>query len=106
MPPTADLKVLHGLLVADEAKRRKRDAEMKALAPSLQDADAKIRTALEDFGVLPPSEEPHCEEPPRQLGLMPPVLSFARWRRSRRRRRLCESRRLRRGQMCACSTTA
>ena len=66
MPPTADLKVLHGLLVADEAKRRKRDAEMKALAPSLQDADAKIRTALEDFGVLPPSEEPHCEEPPRQ----------------------------------------
>ena len=66
MPPTADLKVLHGLLVADEAKRRKRDAEMKALAPSLQDADAKIRTALEGFGVLPPSEEPHGEEPPRQ----------------------------------------
>mmetsp|Transcript_23886 Transcript_23886/g.68608 ORF Transcript_23886/g.68608 Transcript_23886/m.68608 type:complete len:1498 (-) Transcript_23886:33-4526(-) len=66
MPPAADLKVLHGLLVADEAKRREKHAEMKALAPSLQEADAKIRTALEGFGVLPPSKDQHGEGPPRQ----------------------------------------
>jgi hypothetical protein len=53
--PLADLKVLRDLLLADEAKQRKNDAEVAALGPSLQEADAKIRTALEAFGVLPPS---------------------------------------------------
>ena len=54
MPP-ADLSALRSLLLADEAKQRKKDAQIAALAPSLQEADTKVRCALESFGVLPPS---------------------------------------------------
>ena len=53
MPP-ADLSALRSLLLADEAKQRKKDAQIAALGPSLQEADTKIKSALESFGVLPP----------------------------------------------------
>lgn len=52
MPP-ADLSALRSLLLADEAKQRKKDAQIAALGPSLQEADTKIKSALESFGVLP-----------------------------------------------------
>jgi len=55
MPPNIpDLKVLHGLLVKDEAKRKRKEGEIAAFVPGLEEADQKIHAALQCFGVLPP----------------------------------------------------
>jgi len=62
-----DLKVLHRLLVEDEARRQRREEQRERLRPMLEEAKVLVDRALEAAGVIDPtpSQDDGTPPPPR-----------------------------------------